>query len=116
MTEKTCRIRFLCEQDGREVVVEARPGEKLTQAAYRGDVVIQQTCAGKAACTDCKIVVKDGLSDGFEPVVGAELRQLGNVFYITRERLACQAIIKGDASVLVPSPQKSRRKEKYRKQ
>ncbi|MBS1983165.1 MAG: 2Fe-2S iron-sulfur cluster binding domain-containing protein [Bdellovibrionales bacterium] len=108
------KVRFLCERDGKEVVVDAEPGERLTQPAHRGQVVIQQTCAGKAACTDCKIIVKDGIETGFEPAVGAELRQLGNVYFITHERLACQALVKGDSTVFVPLVDRSNRKNKNR--
>src|SRR5688500_4193057 len=104
------KIRFLCEVDGRTAEVSAEPGETLTQAAYRAKVVIQQTCGGTPSCTDCKIVVKEGVDTGFEPAEGPELRLLGNVYFITKERLACQCIIKNDASVWVPTPRPPREK------
>lgn len=98
----TIRITFLCEEDGSEHVVEAAAGDKLTQVAFKGRVTIQQTCAGKASCTDCKILVKNAAADAFEAPTPAEVRQLGNVFFITKERLACQAVVRGDATVVVP--------------
>lgn len=110
------RVRFIEERGGRETVVEADPGERLTQVAHRGGIVIQQTCANKAACTDCRIIVKENVNDAFEAAVGAELRQLGNVYFITHERLACQAVIKGDSAVWVPDPEQIRKKkQKVRK-
>lgn len=113
----TITVRFICESlGGKEVVVEGEPGEKLTQIAHRGRVIIQQTCAGKAACTDCKIIVKDGIDGGFEPVVGAEQRQLGNVYFITHERLACQAIVKGNSTVFVPIVDRTKRKTRLDKE
>lgn len=103
-------IRFIPEDPQKSpVTAEAEAGEKLTQVAYRAGVLIQQTCGGKAACTDCKIVVKEGISEGFEPAVGAELRQLGNVYFITHERLACQSIVKGNAAVFIPVVDRKKR-------
>ena len=111
-------VRFLHEDSQKEdVTADADPGEKLTQVAYRAGVLIQQTCGGKAACTDCKIVVKEGVSGGLEPAAGAEVRQLGNVYFITHERLACQAIVKGNCSVFVPVVDRKKRgtREKEKK-
>lgn len=110
------KIRFIEERGNKETLVEAEAGERLTQVAHRGGVVIQQTCANKAACTDCRIIVKENVNEAFEAAVGAELRQLGNVYFITHERLACQAIVKGDTSVWVPNPEEIRKKkQKVRK-
>lgn len=102
------KISFLVEATGERVEAEAEAGEKLTQVAYRAGVLITQTCGGKAACTDCRVLVKEGVDDGFEPATGAEVRQLGNVFFITRERLACQSIVKGNSTVWVPQKPKGK--------
>jgi ferredoxin len=104
------KIRFLCEVDGREAEVSAEPGETLVQAAYRAKVVIQQTCGGSPSCTDCKVIVKEGIELGLEPALGPELRLMGNVYFITKERLACQSIIKNDVCVWVPTPRPPREK------
>lgn len=102
------KVSFLVEATGERVEAEAEAGEKLTQVAYRAGVLITQTCGGKAACTDCRVLVKEGVDDGFEPATEAEVRQLGNVFFITRERLACQSIVKGNSTVWVPSKPKGK--------
>jgi len=99
-------LKFLCEPaDGGppvEKTEKAEAGDLITQVAYRAGVLIQQTCGGTPSCADCKIVVKEGGADAFEKPEGAELRLLGNVFFITHERLACQARVKQDATVFVP--------------
>jgi len=104
------RVRLESEEDGRILEIEAETGELLSQVAYRSGVTLHTTCGGKASCTDCRVVIKEGLKEGFEKPEGPEIRALGNVFHITRERLACQAIVAGDSTVLVPKPVKKKRR------
>ena len=104
------KIVFECESDGSKHVCDAEEGETLVQVAARYRVTIQQTCGNVPSCTDCRVLIKQGL-DSFAAPEGPEVRLMGNVSYITRERLACQAVIqKGDAVVLVPKPQKRKQK------
>jgi len=114
-----CTLRFLCQARESaaysEKVAEAEVGELLTQVAYRAGVLIQQTCGGTPSCTDCKVIVKNGVDTGFEAPLGPELRLMGNVYYITHERLACQAQVKGDSSVYVPLPPEKRAEKYFRK-
>ncbi len=111
-----CRIVFECEAEGGKIVeTEATAGERLTAVAHRCGVVIQQTCAGVPSCTDCKVVVKEGVENGFEAPQGPELRLMGNVFFITKERLSCQAIVKDSAKVFVPTPRRRQEKVRLRK-
>ncbi len=103
-------IEFICEKDPTPNKIEAEDGELLTQVAHRAGVVIQQTCGGTPSCTDCRIVVKNGVDSAFYPPQGPELRLMGNVYFITHERLACQSLVKESGTVWVPAPQ--RREEK----
>jgi ferredoxin len=96
------KISFVREADGSEVTVDADPGETIVQAAYRAGVLITQTCGGTPSCTDCRVIVKKGIEDGFEPPEGPEKRLMGNVYFITHERLACQTLLKNDSCVIVP--------------
>lgn len=100
------RIRIENEEDGRVLDVEAEVGELLSQASYRAGLPLRTTCGGKASCTDCKVIVKEGLKDGLEKPESLEIRAMGNVSHITLERLACQAQIKGDCAIFVPTPKK----------
>lgn len=101
------KIQFIVEaENGKTVDCQAQAGEFLNQVAHRAGIVVQQTCGGVPSCTDCKVVVKQGVDHGFEPALGAELRLMGNVYFITHERLSCQAIVKGDSTVFVPIPRR----------
>jgi ferredoxin len=99
-------VTFHTLADGKTHSIEGFSGEKLTQIAHRGKIVIQQTCAGKASCTDCKILVTKGLATGLAPPTSDEIRATGNVSHITKERLACQAIVVGEVAIEVPDPSK----------
>lgn len=59
---------------------------------------IKSSCGGCATCTDCMIVVKSGEMN-LAPQTFEELRLLGNVFHITKERLSCQTKITGDVTL-----------------
>ncbi len=95
------QITFVQDWDGQEVVAQAEIGETLVQVAGRAGVVIQQTCGGAPSCTDCRVKVLEGQNDGFEPLEFAEKNLMGNVYFLTHERLACQAVVRGSSKVIV---------------
>ena len=71
--------------------------ESLLEVLRKKGIRIRSSCGGHATCSDCIVKVNAGdksLSDvNFE-----EKKLLGNVYYITKERLACQVRVKtGDA-------------------
>jgi ferredoxin len=89
--------------DGSEKVADAEPGEKLTQVAYREGVYIKQSCGGTPSCTDCIVKIAPETPDSaLNEIEHAEKALLGNVYFITRERLACQCIVNEDATVHIP--------------
>lgn len=59
---------------------------------------IKSSCGGCATCGDCMIVVKSGELN-LSPQTFEEVRLLGNVFHITKERLSCQTKITGDVTL-----------------
>jgi uncharacterized 2Fe-2S/4Fe-4S cluster protein (DUF4445 family) len=67
---------------------------------------IKSSCGGCATCTDCMIVVKTGEMN-LTPQTFEELRLLGNVFHITKERLSCQTKITGDVTLDITAHDKS---------
>lgn len=67
---------------------------------------IKSTCGGCATCSDCTIIVKSGESN-FTPQTFEELRLLGNVFHITKERLSCQAKLTGDVTIDISAHDKN---------
>lgn len=114
----TKKILFLVEGENgniTEKTAEAAVGDLVTQAAYRAGVVIQQTCGGTPSCTDCKVTVKEGAANAFEPPEGPELRLLGNVYFITHERLACQAKVRENSTIYVPKPERRQKQLKKKR-
>ena len=58
-------------------------------------------CGGKGRCTTCKLIVLEG-AGYFGDLTGAEEQYLRQGELKPRERLACQAKIRGNISLLVP--------------
>jgi len=63
--------------------------ESILDALRREGISIRSSCGGFASCSDC-IVKISGNIDAVNPVNFDEKKLLGNVFHITKERLACQ--------------------------
>jgi 2Fe-2S ferredoxin len=79
-------------------VVEIEEGKNLLVALRENDTYIKSSCGGHATCTDCIIKIVSG-EDNLTPPPFEELKLLGNVFHITKERLACQTMILGDVTI-----------------
>jgi 2Fe-2S ferredoxin len=94
------RVTFLPSQ----VVVEAREGETVLEVALRGAVPIQHACGGFSACTACHVVVKSG-SEHLSAMDEREEERLERARGLTlSSRLACQARVYGDVTILVMNP------------
>jgi ferredoxin len=79
-------------------VVEVAEGKNLLEALRETDTYIKSSCGGVASCSDCIIKIVSG-EDNITPPPFEELKLLGNVFHITKERLACQTKILGDVTI-----------------
>lgn len=79
-------------------VVEIEEGVNLLVALRESDVYVKSSCGGHATCSDCIIKIVSG-EDNLTPPPFEELKVLGNVFHITKERLACQTCITGDVTI-----------------
>jgi len=79
-------------------VIELNQTETLlTQLKAQGKK-IKSSCGGCASCSDCVFIVKSG-EENLTPQTFEELRLLGNVFHITKERLSCQTKVVGDVTI-----------------
>mgnify|MGYP000252269903 CR=1 FL=1 len=76
------------------VVVEVEEGKNLLACLREQNIYIKSSCGGHATCSDCIIKVVSG-EDYITPPPFDELKLLGNVFHITKERLACQTCVTG---------------------
>ena len=64
-------------------------GESLLDSLRKEKVSIRSSCGGYASCGDCVVKVLKGAENLDKPNFD-EKKLLGNVFHITKERLACQ--------------------------
>ncbi len=80
------------------VTVEVNPGTTVFGAAAMAGVAIPSQCGGKCACALCRVTVVAG-ADLVSPMTWEEEGHLGNVFWITKERLSCQLRVFGDVTV-----------------
>jgi uncharacterized 2Fe-2S/4Fe-4S cluster protein (DUF4445 family) len=84
------------------LTVTCADGESVFEVAQRHGVPVATTCVGKATCGLCRVKVLAGEAH-LSPFNGAERKHLGNVYFITKERLSCQArVVGGDVVVEVP--------------
>ena len=90
MSEHT--IRFL--PHGRDITVPK--GETIIRAALEAGVHINASCGGEGLCGKCRILIEEGeVADGLSAAISPEERGKGY-------RLACRAVVNGDAIVRVP--------------
>lgn len=87
-------------------VLEVSGEENLLAQLKKAGKKIKSSCGGCASCGDCVVVVKSGESN-LTPQTFEELRLLGNVFHITKERLSCQTKITGDITLDVSAHEKN---------
>lgn len=86
-------------------VIDVNATEPLMQQLKKAGKAIKSSCGGCATCSDCVIVVKSG-EGSLTPPTFEELRLLGNVFHITKERLSCQTKLTGDATIDISAHEK----------
>lgn len=95
-------------------VVEVEEGTNLLASLREQNVYIKSSCGGHATCSDCIIKVVSG-EDHLTPPPFGELKLLGNVFHITKERLACQTCVTGgDISIDISKHDKASDEDKLR--
>jgi uncharacterized 2Fe-2S/4Fe-4S cluster protein (DUF4445 family) len=83
--------------------VECEEGESVFEVGRRAGVEISTACVGKATCGLCRVKILAG-EGSLTPLNAAEKKHLGNVYFITKVRLACQSRVSGDVTVELPPP------------
>ena len=101
----TASIRFLPD----DVTVACKAGETVFEVGRRAGVAIETACVGKATCGLCRVRVVEGEAHLNAPGPHDE-RHLGNVYYLTKVRLACQAVIEGGSVTVELAPKRARRR------
>jgi 2Fe-2S ferredoxin len=94
-------------------VVEVEEGQNLLIALRENDTYVKSSCGGHATCSDCIIKIVSG-EDNLTPPPFNELKLLGNVFHITKERLACQTMVCGNVTIDIGKHDKATDEEKLK--
>lgn len=90
------KVRFL----PADVTVEVAAGTTLFDAGAKAAVGIDTACVGKGTCGLCRVKVIDGEGQ-LSAYTDDEERHLGNLYRLTRLRLACRVQVVGDVTVEV---------------
>jgi 2Fe-2S ferredoxin len=88
--------------------IEANETENLLIQLKKAGKDIKSSCGGCATCGDCVLVVRGG-EGNLTPPTFEELRLLGNVFHITKERLSCQTRVTGEVTLDISAHEKKKR-------
>ena len=95
--------RVTIQGDGEPIAVDVPAGTTLFEAGARLSAGIDTACVGKGTCGLCrvKIVGGESLLSAFN---ADERKHLGNVYFITKQRLSCQAQVIGEGEITVEVP------------
>jgi 2Fe-2S ferredoxin len=77
--------------------------ESLLDIAMNNNFHLEHACGGSCACTTCHVIVKEG-DHNLSEAEDDELDRLEMAAGLTlRSRLGCQAVVKGDVTVEMPT-------------
>jgi uncharacterized 2Fe-2S/4Fe-4S cluster protein (DUF4445 family) len=99
------RVTFL---PGGEVA-DCADGTSLFDAGGGTAVGIETACVGKGTCGLCRVKVVSG-GEHLSPYTEEEEKHLGNLYHLTRVRLACRTRVTGGEVVVELAPRRGRRK------
>lgn len=90
------------------LTVEIADGTSVFDAGARVHAQIETACVGKGTCGLCRVKVIEGEAH-LAPYTDEEHKHLGNVYHLTRVRLACRAIVRGGDVVVERAPRRRSR-------
>jgi 2Fe-2S ferredoxin len=79
---------------GEPVVVDLPAGSTLFEAGARVSAAIDTACVGKGTCGLCRVKILSG-AEHLSPYTDEERKHLGNVYHLTKVRLACRSKLAG---------------------
>jgi 2Fe-2S ferredoxin len=84
--------------------VACAEGDSVFDIARGAGITITTACVGKASCGLCRVKIVAGEAY-LSPFNVAERKHLGNVYFINKLRLSCQArVVSADADVTIELP------------
>jgi ferredoxin len=78
--------------DGAPRTVEVPTGTTLFDAGAKISAGIDTACVGKGTCGLCRVKITAG-AESLNPYTDEERKHLGNVYHITKIRLACRTLV-----------------------
>ena len=111
MTDDGFEVVF--ESDGTRWTATVKPGETLLDAAQKCGAPVHTLCNGIGACVQCRVKVEDHESSLSEPTA-LEKDRMGNIFHLTKERMACQAFVNGPITVIPLKPRLPKKRKSMR--
>jgi len=88
------RVTITIQRDGEPIAVDVPAGTTLFEAGARVSAGIDTACVGKGTCGLCRVKVVGG-GEHLSPYSEEERKHLGNVYHLTRVRLACRSQLTG---------------------
>ncbi len=111
MTDDGIEVIFEC--DGQRWTTRVQKGQTLLDAAQECKAPVHTLCNGIGACVQCKVKVDEDAEHLSEPTA-LEKDRMGNIFHLTRERLACQACVLGPIKVTALKPRLPKKRKSMR--
>ncbi|MFT3692531.1 MAG: 2Fe-2S iron-sulfur cluster-binding protein [Kofleriaceae bacterium] len=88
--------------------VEITAGGSLFEAGAQLSAQIDTSCVGKGTCGLCRVKILDG-AEHLNAYTEEELKHLGNLYHLTKIRLACRTKPTGPVTIEVVRKKKSLR-------
>jgi len=82
------------------LVVDIPAGHTLFDAGAKVAAGIDTACVGKGTCGLCRVKIIAG-AEHLNPFTEEERKHLGNVYHITKIRLACRSKVSGDVTIQI---------------
>ena len=87
-------------RDEGPVTAQIREGESLFDAGAKVSAGIDTACVGKGTCGLCRVKIIAG-AEATNPFTDEERKHLGNVYHLTKVRLACRTKPTGDVTIQI---------------
>jgi ferredoxin len=81
-------------------IAEVAEGSTLFEAGAKVTAGIDTACVGKGTCGLCRVKIVAG-AEHLPAFTDEERKHLGNVYHITKVRLACRCKVIGDVTIEV---------------
>ncbi len=92
------------------ITVECSAGETVFEVGWRAEIEIETACVGGGVCGLCRVRIVSG-EEHLAPFSETEQKHLGNVYFLTKVRLSCQAVVNGGDVVVELAPKKPTKRD-----